>query len=101
MADGYNASHRGIGEMLTAPFMVADMRRRAELVKNAAQAIAPVGEGEYINRFEVDSGVQERKTRRAFGRVSNTDPKAFFLEVGTIDTPRFRVLGSALDAAKD
>jgi hypothetical protein len=103
---GYEASYTGIGEMLVAPFMVAEMRRRAEKVKAAAEAAAPVDEGgthpgRYKASFHVDSGVREGKTRRAYGEVTNDSPEAFYVEYGTKKTPRHRTLGTALDAAKD
>lgn len=96
----YRKSYRGIGEMLTSPFMQAEMARRAELVKAEAIATAPEDTGEYKSKFEVESGIQHRKTARAYARVMNTDDKALWLELGTGDTPRFRTLGKALGAAK-
>lgn len=101
MAAGYRADYSGIGDMLTAPFMVAEMRRRAEKVKARAEALAPVDDGEYKRSFDVSAGVREGRHRRAYGRVTNTAPHAFYVEFGTTDTPRFRVLGRALDAATD
>jgi len=102
----YNADYHGIGEMLCSPEMQADMKARAEKVKARAEAIAPFDpkakDGtHYRDAFSVESGVQEGKTRRAFGRVLNDDSAAFYIEHGTRDTPKHRVLGKALDAAKD
>lgn len=96
----YRSSYRGIGEMLCAPFMIAEMERRANAGKSYAESIAPEKTGEYKASFEVESGIRQGKTRRAFGRLKNTDPKAFYLEVGTEDTPKFRVLGKSLDHMK-
>ncbi len=108
MATRYRASYKGIGEMLRSPEMQAHMRGRAEKVKAAAAAAAPRRTGTYASSFEVSSGVRESgRTRRAYGRVTNTDPKARWLEYGTgpgengLRTPRFRTLGKALDAAGD
>ena len=102
----FDASFEGIGEMLCSPEMQAEMRRRAEKVKAAAEAAAPFDPHSkdgthYKDSFSVDSGVREGKTRRAFGRATNDDPAAFYIEYGTSDTPRHRTLGRALDHAKD
>lgn len=103
----FNASYKGIGEMLAAPWMVAEMERRAKQVKARAEQIAPdappYGEG-YKYSFEVDSGVKESKkgTRRAFGRVRNTSPHAIYVEFQKVKGgPAHRPLGKALDAAKE
>jgi hypothetical protein len=106
MADGYQADYSGIGRLLTSPGMVAEMRRRAEKMKVYAESIAPVDEhgphpGRYKASFHVESGVQRRKTSRAFGRLYNDSPEAFYVEFGTSRTPRHRVLGRSLDAARD
>lgn len=104
----FNPSYKGIGELLCSPMIVKEMRRRAEKVKAAAEAIAPdappFGQG-YIADFEVESGIREGRTRRAFGRVKNTSPHAFYVEFGGRawggkKTPRHRTLGRALDSAK-
>lgn len=105
MAARYNASYAGIGEMLVAPWMVAAMHARAEKVKAAAEADAPVARrgkhrGRYKASFEVESGVREAPDRRAFGRVVNTSPESFYVEFGTSDTPKHRTLGRALSAAR-
>jgi hypothetical protein len=104
MADGYDANYAGIGEMLCMPGMVADMRRRAEKVKDFAEATAPVDDGgphpgRYKAAFHVDSGIQQGKTRRAFGRVTNDSPEAFYVEYGNRNVPKHRTLGTALTAA--
>lgn len=99
----YKASYKGIGDLLSAKFMQAEMYNRANKVKAVAEAIAPVGDGpdagEYKASFEVSSGVRTEPTRRAYGRVENTSDHAFYVEYGTKDTPRHRVLGRALEAA--
>lgn len=101
---GYEASFRGIGEMLCMPGMVADMRRRAEKVKDFAEGSAPVDDGgphpgRYKAAFRVDSGVQQGRTRRAFGRVTNDSPEAFYVEYGNRHVHKHRTLGTALAAA--
>jgi len=102
----FNADFRGIGEMLCSPEMQADMKARAERVAARAQATAPYDPDSkdgthYRDAFTVESGVQAGKTRRAYGKVTNDDPAAFYIEHGTGDTPKHRTLGRALDAAKD
>lgn len=102
----FRPSYSGIGELLTADFMQAEMLRRAEKVKEAAEAIAPdappYGAG-YKYEFEVEGGVKESKkgTRRAVGRVTNKSEHAIWVEFGGRHTPKHRTLGKALDAARD
>ncbi len=108
MAQKYRANYKGIGEMLCSQVMPANMHGRAGRVAVRAEATAPRRTGDYASSFQVSSGVRAGgRTRRAYGRVTNTDPKARLLEYGTgpdengRKTPRFRTLGSALDAAGD
>lgn len=100
----YQQDYQGVGEMLRAPFMVAEMLRRAKLVEARAIALAPdaapYGEG-YIASFEVESGVREGKHPRAYATVRNTSPHARHVEFGNGNTPKHRTLGKALDAAGD
>lgn len=97
----YRANYRGIGEMLSSRAMQLDMHSRANKVKAVAEATAPKNSGEYAASFEVSSGVRDEPTRRAYGRVENTDPKAIHLEFGTSGTPKFRTLGKASEAARE
>jgi hypothetical protein len=101
----FRVDYKGIGDMLCAPGMQGDMHRRAENVAAEGEATAPVYPGpeggEYKRRFTVSSGVRAGRSRRAFGRVTNDAPEAFFVEYGTRNNPRHRTLGRALDAAKD
>jgi hypothetical protein len=90
----------GIGEMLRAPYMVAEMGRRAELVKIEAEATAPFDPSpdgpHYKDQFHVEvtdhGGVHGD---RAEGAVTNDSEHAFFVEFLNGD----RTLGRALDAA--
>lgn len=80
----YNASYSGIGELLKSPMVEAEMLRRAEKVKVAAESTARVSyltddPGEYKRSFHADSGVRED---RAFGRVYNTAIEAIWEEYG-------------------
>lgn len=109
----YEASYEGIGDMLTAPFMQAEMRRRAEVGKAWAEARAnreAIDSGKYADSFEVDSGIQTSAngTRRAFGELRNTDPKSFVVEFGSGpdrpqggSSPAHRILLGALDVMEN
>jgi HK97 gp10 family phage protein len=102
----YRPSYDGIGQMLVAKFMQAEMLRRAEKVKAAAEATAPdappIGEG-YKYDFHASAGIKRSKDgkRRAVGRVTNDSDHAVFVEYGGQNTPAHRTLGRALNAAKD
>lgn len=90
MAD-YKPNHSGLGELLRGAELQAEMHRRAERIKEAAEASAPVGppsdphRGQYKGSFEVDSGVMRdvQGNRRAYGRVTNTTDYAVAVEYGT------------------
>lgn len=93
-------------QVLCADWMVADMERRANNVADLARATAPVGpegdphRGLYKESFVVSSGIQNEKTRRAYGEVRNDVRYAAALEYGDGDTEKHRTLGKALDAAR-
>lgn len=101
----YDASYSGLRELLNSDFMKAEMLARAEKVKAAAEAAAPVMEdgphpGRYKAAFTVSAGTHGGEHHdRAFGRVENHAPEAFYVEYGTRNNPRYRTLGRALDAA--
>lgn len=105
----FRASYHGVGEMLRSPWMQAEMRRRAEKVKAAAEAIAPVGDpaydrhaGRYKASFVVESGSRGGfKRDRAYGKVTNSAPYAIWVEKGNSRTPAHHVLRRALKAAEE
>lgn len=104
----FSASYAGIGEFLRGEEMQQEMRRRAEKVARRAESDAPVGDpsndphsGRYKNSFQVSSGVQRRKTSRAYGEVVNVAPESVYVEYGDSQQEGRRILGHALDAAKD
>lgn len=107
MASTYHHDYAAFDEnVLAAPFMVAEMLRRAEKVLARAELTAPYYEDDsdgehYRDDFEVTAGVRTSKTRRAYGRVSNHNSAALFVEYGSENNPRHRTLGNALDAAGD
>jgi hypothetical protein len=94
--------------VLCAPFMEAEMKRRAYAVADRALALAAphydaadTDGDHYIDHFTVESGIQHRATRRAYGKVVNDHEAAIDIEYGTHRTPKQRILGRALDAAGD
>lgn len=99
----FEPNYDGIHAMLNDPFMVAEMRARAERGKAFAEATAPFDPkskdgSHYKDSFVVSAGANGGpKGNRAFGRLSNTDDAAFYIEVGTSDTPAHHTLGKALD----
>jgi hypothetical protein len=64
----YRHQYKNFGDaVLRSEWMVAEMRRRAEAVKAAAEALAPVGDpatdshsGRYKDSFSVSAGVRKR-----------------------------------------
>ena len=100
----FRASYKGIGELLTAPFIKAEMERRGAKVLARAKATAPdytpIGVG-YIDDFELVVDVKESKrgTRRARARVRNKSNHALWVEMGGQNTPKHRTLGRALSEA--
>lgn len=106
----WNWDYAGFGALLQGPEMQAEMRKRAERIAAAAEAIAPVGDaakgdkhpGQYKASFEVESGVTDSlRGRRAYGRVTNTAPHAAAVEFGNAHSPAQHVLGRAVDHARD
>jgi len=96
MASRYDNNYVGVGEMLRASWMKTAMELRANAVKAAAEAIAPVQSGRYKASFKVSSGTDGV---RAYGRVTNTAPYAMFVEFGSARVRRHRTLGKSLHAA--
>lgn len=96
----FEPSYRGIGDLLRSPQMQAEMLRRAEKIKGRAEATSPVETGEYAASWETSSGIKYAKTSRAYARVTNTSDHAIAVEFGWKNTPRYRTLGKAIDAAR-
>jgi hypothetical protein len=105
MATKFRGDYAGIGEMIRSPEMVRAMERIANQIKDHAVATAPVGDpkrnkhaGRYKNSFSVSSGPDGGwRKNRAYGRVSNTAPEAFYVEYGTSKMEAMHIL---LNAAK-
>ena len=102
----YHHDYAAFGRLvLCADWMVAEMLVRGEKVLARAEATAPYDIQDedgvhYRDCFVLTGGIREDETRRAYARVSNTDmPTALFVEFGTVNNPRLRILGNALDGA--
>lgn len=100
MSSTFNASFRGIGDMLKSPEMQAEMERRARKGEELAVAIAPFDEKSkdgthYKERFRVEP--RPRKDR-ACAALVNDDEAAFYVEYGTKHNPAHHVMHKALDA---
>lgn len=96
----FNASYSGISELINSPRMVAEMRRRAEKVAARASATAPRDTGQYSASFRVESGSHGGAGKdRAYGRVENSDPAAFYVEFGTSRQEARHPLRNALHSA--
>lgn len=100
----YKQSYKGVGELLNAGFIRAEMERRAAKVMARAKATAPdatpLGVG-YTSSFEIEAGtkVSKKGTRRALARVKNTSPHAIYVEFGGKNLDAHRTLGKALREA--
>jgi hypothetical protein len=109
MSAKFNASYSGIGELLRSPQMEAAMRARAEAIKTKAEATAPVGDpkndphpGRYRDSFKVESGRDGgQKKDRAYGRVLNDSPEAFYVEYGSSKVDARHTLLNAAQAVKE
>jgi hypothetical protein len=109
MGAKFRASYAGIGELLRSPAMEKEMARRARLIKQRAEETAPVGDpatdrhaGRYRDSFRVESGRDGGfKKDRAYGRVLNDAPEAFYVEYGTSKVEARHTLLNAAQAAKE
>lgn len=103
----YTHDYEAFGRLvLRSQAMQAHLRARAERVKTAFEATAPVETGEFKGSARVESGVEDIHGRRAYGRVIVDDPLAMTKEFGHTTANGKHVPGShaltrALDAAAD
>lgn len=95
--------------LLNAPWMVAEMRRRAESAAEFARSIAPVDEsgphpGRYRDSIEVASGSHgtpgSREHARAWAEVRATAPEAVYVEWGNGHDDGAHVMTRTLDALR-
>jgi hypothetical protein len=103
-------SYAGLGEMLNAPEMVAEMRRRMDSARAFAEGIAPVGDpekdshsGRYLASFSVDSGDYGGPSHdRAWAALENDSPEALYVEYGERGREPYHVMLKALvEGARD
>lgn len=117
MPSRYVHDERAFGQqVLRAGFMRAAMLARAEVVKAAAEAIAPVGDpnsgwypgpsspapGTYAASFSTSTEIKRVTVVPSFrwvAQVHNNSQHAAAVEFGFGPTPKYRVLGRALGAA--
>ncbi|MFG2352580.1 HK97 gp10 family phage protein [Streptomyces sp. NPDC048521] len=98
MAARFKMKRKGIGQMLRMPGMRAEMLRRAEVIKSAAEAISPVymhgaDAGRYKASWETDSTARGGRNRdRAVAYVRNGAYYARWVEYGTEKVPAHHVL---------
>ncbi|HEU5026589.1 MAG TPA: hypothetical protein VFV01_16860 [Spirillospora sp.] len=110
----WNPSHSGIGELLCSDMVRRELRRRADRVKEVAEATSPEGPPRspedgphYRDMWEVEDGVREEPSRRAYARVRNSSDHAAAVEFGNGrgDSPQtiqaHYVLTRAVDAARE
>ncbi|MFD4394648.1 HK97 gp10 family phage protein [Kitasatospora sp. NPDC058478] len=102
----FKLSSKGVGQLLKSAEVRADMVRRAEAIKAAAEATSPVGgpgdphPGQYRASWRVTStGRGGRRRDRATATVANTSPHARFVEYGTERVPARHVLLRAAETA--
>jgi hypothetical protein len=83
---GWNPSRTGIGALLSSDMVRRELRRRADRVKEVAEATSPVGPERdgvhYRDAWEVTDGVRETPSRRAYARVRNGSDHAAAVEFG-------------------
>ena len=99
-----NFHYDGIGEMLRSDFMVEHMLKRANQMKDYAEAIAPVStsrrnphRGRYKASFSVTSTTHGGfKNNRAQATLTNDSPEAVFVEFGTSNNQGRHVLMEAM-----
>lgn len=95
----FKMSRKGVGQLLRSPMVLAEMERRAEVIKGVAEGIAPVGgagdphPGLYKASFYVRSTTRGGRRRdRAVAYVGNTAVHARWVEYGTENVPAYHVL---------
>jgi hypothetical protein len=85
------------------------MLRMAEKIKTKAEAAAPMGDprkdshaGRYKDSFKVESGRDGGRNKdRAYGRVLNDSPEAFYVEYGSSKIEAHHTLLNAAQAVGD
>lgn len=101
----FKMSKRGVGQLLRSDKVLAEMVRRAEVIKGVAEGIAPVGgsgdphRGQYKASFFVQPIRRGgRRKDRAIAIVGNTAPWGAHVEYGTERVTAHHVLLRAAQA---
>ena len=98
MAARFKMKRKGVGQLLRSPMVLAEMLRRAEIIKGVAVGISPVDAdsphpGHYKGSWETDSTARGgRRKDRAVAYVRNTSYYARWVEFGTERVPAHHVL---------
>ncbi|SES03321.1 HK97 gp10 family phage protein [Streptomyces qinglanensis] len=106
MAAKFRMSRKGVGQLLRSPMVEAEMLRRADVIKDAAVAISPVGTaawdphpGLYKASWHSTSTRRGgRRKDRAVATVWNSAPYARWVEYGTERVHAHHVLLRAAQA---
>jgi hypothetical protein len=106
VAARFKASYSGVGQLLRSDMMEREMLRRANLIRNVAEGIAPVGTppgdphpGVYKAAIVVASTKRGGRRRdRAAATVTNTAYYARWVEYGTERVPAHHVMLRAAQA---
>ena len=85
----------GIAELARDAGIASHLGEVAELAAARVLEIAPEDEGDYKDGIKTDFGVDERG---AYGRVNAFDYKSWWIEMGTVDTPAFAPLRTAVES---
>ena len=101
----FRMSKRGVGQLLRSDQVLAEMVRRAEVIKSVAEGIAPVGgpddphRGQYKASFFVQPVRRGgRRKDRAVAIVGNSAPWGAHVEYGTERVTAHHVLLRAAQA---
>ncbi|GAA2802943.1 hypothetical protein [Streptomyces showdoensis] len=105
MAARFKMSKRGVGQLLRSDMVLAEMVRRADVIRGVAEGIAPVGgprdphRGLYKGSFFVQPVRRGgRRKDRAVAIVGNTAPWGAHVEYGTERVRAHHVLLRAAQA---
>lgn len=93
-------SYQGIGDVMRSPGVRRAVTRAADRIADEAQRIARAeayDTGDYADSIHVEVDSSGRRPR---ARVVASDYKALWIEFGTVDTPKVRTLGRAVEQSK-
>lgn len=92
MPPKFKMSNKGVGELLNSPGVIAELQRRAKVIRNTAEALSPVGavgdphpgfyKQSWYSRVEI-KGVGQARKKRPVGVVGSLAPYARWVEYGS------------------